>query len=267
MSTKNNISSSQELFLKKHKQNVIMINIYRLLIFITFFGLWELSARYDLIDDFIFSSPSRIIRTLTNMTLDGSLFYHIGITLFETLFSFLVGSLVGILIAILLWWNKNVAKVVEPYLVVLNSLPKTALAPIIIVWLGNNMRAIIITAISVSIVVTILNVYNGFITVDEDKIKLIYTFDGNKKDVLTKVMLPSNVGNIISTMKVNIGLSLIGVIIGEFLAAKAGLGYLIVYGSQVFKLDWVMMSILILALVATGLYQCIVWLENRIKRY
>ncbi|MFP4698211.1 MAG: ABC transporter permease [Eubacteriales bacterium] len=267
MSTKNNVSEAQLKFLKKHKKNKLLINIYRLLIFLVFFGFWETSAKLKLIDPFIFSSPSRIINTFTSMLLDGSIFYHTGITLYETLLSFFLGTTLGIIIAIILWCNKSIAKVFEPYLVVLNSLPKTALAPILIVWLGNNMKSIIFTALSVSIIVTILNVYNGFIHVDEDKIKLIYTFNGKKKDVMKKVIIPSNIPNIISTMKVNIGLSLIGVIIGEFLAARAGLGYLIVYGSQVFKLDWVMMSIIILALLATALYQLIIWIENKIKRF
>ncbi|TCT14619.1 NitT/TauT family transport system permease protein [Natranaerovirga pectinivora] len=267
MSTKNKMSTAQESFLRKHKREILLVNIYRLIVFIAFFGLWEVSSRLKLIDSFIFSSPSRIIKTFYNMLMDGSIFYHTGITIFETLVSFSLGSILGIIIAIILWWNKTIAKVLEPYLVVLNSLPKTALAPILIVWLGNNMKSIIFTALTVSIVVTILNVYNGFINVEEDMIKLIYTFNGKKQDVLKKVILPSNIPTIISTMKINIGLSLIGVIIGEFLAAKAGLGYLIVYGSQVFRLDWVMMSIILLALLATALYQGIVFIEKRIKRY
>lgn len=263
---KSNTLQTQESFIKKYKQDKMLIRISRFFLFIIFFGLWEICAYTKIIDSFIFSSPSRIVTCFIQMSKNGSIFYHIGITLYETILSFAIGTILGIAIAILLWWNEIIAKILEPYLVVLNSLPKTALAPIIIVWLGNTTKSIIFTALTISIVVTILNVYNGFIEVDKEKIKLIYTFNGTKRHVLSKVVFPSNFSNIISTMKVNIGLCLIGVIIGEFLVAKNGLGYLIVYGSQVFKLDWVMMSILILALMATGMYQLIVWIEKKYSR-
>ncbi len=260
-------SEKQAAFIKNHKKQRMMITLLRLLVLILFIALWEGASNYQLIDAFIFSSPSRILQTLSEMVINGSIFYHTGITLFEILVSFSLGTFLGVLIAILLWWNHQVSKILEPYLVVLNSLPKTALAPILIVWLGHNIKSIIIIALTVSIVVTILNTLNGFHSVDKDKIKLIYTFGGSKMDVLRKVVIPANYANIISTMKVNIGLSLIGVIIGELLAARAGLGYLIIYGSQVFKMDWVMMSLILLALLATGLYQGIVYLEKKVSRY
>ena len=174
------------------------------------------------------------------MAKDGSLFYHTGVTLLETFISFALVISLGLLIAILLWWNDSVAKVLEPYLVILNSLPKTALAPIFIVWLGNNMKTIIVAAVSVAIFGSIITLYSNFQAVEEDKKKLIFTFGGTKKDILFKVILPSNIPSIISVMKVNIGLSLVGVIIGEFLAAKAGLGYLIIYGSQVFSCVYIL---------------------------
>jgi NitT/TauT family transport system permease protein len=174
---------------------------------------------------------------------------------------------IGIIVAVILWWNDNISKVLEPYLIVLNSLPKSALAPVFIVWLGNNMKTIIVAAISVAVFGSIITLYSDFKSVEEDKIKLIYTLGGNKRDVLTKVVIPANIPSIISLMKVNIGLSLVGVIIGEFLAAKAGLGYLIIYGSQVFKLDWVILSIVVLCIVATGLYKLLVLFEKKVTRY
>jgi NitT/TauT family transport system permease protein len=200
------------------------------------------------------------------MAMDGSLFYHIGITLFETLASFALVNIIGIIFAIIIWWNDSIAKVLEPYLIVLNSLPKSALAPVFIVWLGNNMKTIIVAAISVALFGTIITLYSDFKAVEEDKIKLIYTLGGKKKDVLYKVIIPSNIPSMISLMKVNIGLSLVGVIIGEFLAAKAGLGYLIVYGSQIFRLDWVIMSIVILCVIATGLYKLLSFFENKYSK-
>jgi NitT/TauT family transport system permease protein len=169
---------------------------------------------------------------------------------------------IGILLAVLLWWNETVARVLEPYLVVLNSLPKTALAPVFIVWLGNNMKTIIVAAVSVAVFSTTITLYNTFQEMDPGKIKMIRTLGGQKKDILCKLILPGNVPAIISAMKVDIGLTLVGVIIGEFVAAKAGLGYLIIYGSQVFKLDYVLLSIVILCLISTGLYLLISLLEK-----
>lgn len=230
----NNISKEQSAFIHKERQKVIYIRMYQIFIFVAFFALWEIASFFTWINPFIFSSPSRVITTFCNMIVDKSLFYHIGITLLETLTSFALVIVISIALAILLWWNNTISKVLEPYLVVLNSLPKSALAPILIVWFGNNMKTIIITAISVAVFGSILNIYTGFCSVDPDKIKLIKTLKGSKLDCLKLIVIPSSIPLIISIMKVNIGLSLVGVVIGEFLAAKAGLGYLIIYGSQVF---------------------------------
>ena len=257
------VSNIQRDFISNHQKRKRMVIYIRVLILIVFFALWEFSARAGILDAFIFSSPTRILSCMLQMTSDGSLFYHTGITIAETIISFLLVTGIGLLVAILLWTKQSLSEILEPYLVVLNSLPKTALAPVLIVWLGNNIKTIIVAAVSVAVFGTILTIYTGFQSVDPEKIKLIYTFQGTRKDVLLKVILPSTVPLIISTMKVNIGLSLVGVIIGEFLAANAGLGYLIIYGSQVFKLDWVLMSILILCVLAGILYLITGRLEKR----
>ena len=194
--------------------------------------------------------------------LTGDLLKHIGITLAETFGSFFLVASISLLIAILLWWNTTLSEIFEPYFVILNSLPKSAMAPIFIVWLGNNMKTIIITAISVAIFGSILNLFTSFQTTDPDKLKLIYTLHGNRLDCLTKVILPINFPAILSILKVDIGLCLIGVVIGEFLAARKGLGYLIIYGSQVFKMDWVMLSIVLLCLIAALLYGILNQLEK-----
>lgn len=264
-STQVNFSPAHEAYVKRHLKQIRNIRIVQLLIIVSFILLWEVTTRLGIVDSFIFSSPSRVVKTFLTMSKDGIIFYHIGVTLLETLVSFSLVIIIGLLFAILLWWNKSIAKVLEPYLVVLNSLPKSALAPVFIVWLGNNMKTIIVAAISVAVFGTIITLYTSFTSVEEDKIKLILTLGGNRRDVLFKVVLPSNISSLISVMKVNIGLSLVGVIIGEFLAAKAGLGYLIIYGSQVFKLDWVIMSIVILSFMATGLYQLLAFFERKYK--
>lgn len=248
------ISSAQAKYIRNLERQKRRIHVYQLLIAVVFFGLWEAATRVGWLDSFIFSSPARIVKTIAYMIKDGSFFLHLGITLGETFLSFILVLVFGILIAIALWWNKSVSHTVEPYLVALNSLPKTALAPMLIVWFGNNVKTIIVCAISLAVFSTIINLYTSFVSIDSNKILLIRTLGGKKKDILSKVILPGSVPSLISCMKVNIGLCLVGVIIGEFLAANAGLGYLIIYGSQVFKLDWVVMSIVVLCIVATGLY-------------
>ncbi len=227
----------------------------RALIFFGFAALWEIAAQLDWINAFIFSSPSRIARTFLDMLNDGSIFNHISITLGETLLSFVLILVFGIGIALMLWLCGPLSDVLEPYFVILNSLPKSALAPMLIVWLGNNAKAIIVTAVSVAIFGTVLNIYTSFTGTDPDKIKLMRTLGARRLQILTKLVLPASINTIISNMKVNIGLCLVGVIIGEFLAAKSGLGYLIIYGSQVFKMDWVAMSIVILCLMSMLLFK------------
>lgn len=256
------MSPIQLRYMKETKRLKRIISSARILLFVGFISLWEAAAFLGVIDDFIFSSPSRIIKTFASMAANGSIFYHLAVTVAETFISFSLIVILGIGTAILLWSNKIISSVLEPYLVLLNSLPKSALAPMIIVWLGNNAKAIIITAISVAVFGTILNIYTCFTETDRDKILLIQTLGGSKKTILTKVILPASIKTIISNMKVNIGLSLVGVIIGEFLAAKAGLGYLIIYGSQVFKMDWVAMSIVILCIISVILFKIIDFIEK-----
>lgn len=254
--------STQEIYIRKQHRIKFTIAFVRILIFIFFLALWELGAHFKLIDSFFFSSPSRIVTTFIDMCKNNALFLHIGITLAETLISFLLVLVIGLFISLLLWQFPKLAAIFEPYLVILNSLPKSALAPLLIVWFGTNMKTIIIAGISVAIFGSIINLYTGFQEIESDKIKLIHTLGGKNKDILSKVVLPSSIPYILGIMKVNIGLCLVGVIIGEFIGAKQGLGYLIIYGSQVFKLDWVIMSIVILCIVAMGLYSLINLLEK-----
>lgn len=256
------ISLAQQNFLLAQKRHKRSVRTSRLCIFLLFFGLWEVASQSGLIDSFIFSSPSKLFLCAYGMILDHTLFTNIGITLLETIVSFLLVIFFALFITIILWFNKHISETLEPYLVVLNSLPKSALAPLLIVWLGANYNTIIITGMSVAIFGSILSLYNSFQSVDTEKVKLIYTLGGNKFHVLTKVVLPSSLPSLFSIMKVNIGLCLVGVIIGEFIAARAGLGYLIIYGSQVFKLDWVILSIAILCIIAIALYQAIAIAEK-----
>lgn len=258
----------------EHQAYLLSVKLYRrkvlftqLFILISSIVLWELAALWRWVDPFITSQPSRILNTLVSLHNQGNLYHHIGITVFETVVGFVSGTILGTAIAILLWWSDFLAEVLDPYLVVLNSLPKIALGPIIIVWMGSGMAAIITMALLISLVVTILGVYSGFTQVDQNKIKLLRTFGASKWQVLGKVILPASVPTIVSALKINVGLSWVGVIVGEFLVSRAGLGYLIVYGGQVFRLDLVMTSVVILSIAAALMYQAVVLLERFILRW
>lgn len=258
------LSAAQLAYLRQYRRQKLFIKICQFLILFFFLILWETAVNLDWIDGFIFSSPSRILQTFFRMCKDGSFFLHLGTTLAEVFISFGLIVCVGYLTAVLLWFFPNLSKILEPYFVVLNSLPKSALAPLLIVWLGANIKTIIVAGISVAIFGTILSLYTAFMETDSEDQLLIYTLQGKKHHILTKVLFPSTLPTLISVMKVNIGLALVGVIIGEFLAARQGLGYLIIYGSQVFKLDMVILSIVVLCIVAVGLYQLIQLFERRL---
>lgn len=263
----NKISYAQEQFLFRLRRHRLIVVFARVLILLLFLVLWGVCSDTGIIDSFIFSSPSRIALCFWEMVTDRSIFLHIGITLYETIVSFLLVTLFSIFIAILLWCSRKLSEILEPYLVVLNSLPKSALAPLLIVWLGATPATIIVAGMSVAIFGSIMNLYTSFTTVDQEKIKLIYTLHGNRRHALFKVVLPSSVPAIISNMKVNIGLCLVGVVIGEFLAARNGLGYLIIYSSQVFKMDWLIMSIVLLCIMAMALYAVIGIIEKLYEKH
>ena len=268
--TKNRKKASSELtrqeeFIRKHRRHHHEITSWRTIIFVLFLVLWEVSANLKWIDSFFFSSPSRVARCFVDQIRNNSMLAHIGVTLLETLLSFLLVILFSLLVSTLLWHSKKLSEILEPYLVVLNSLPKSALAPLFIVWLGTGTRTIIVAGMSVAVFGSIISFYTGFQQVDPEKITLIHTLGGSRRDAFCKVVLPGSVPILLSTAKVNIGLALVGVIIGEFLAARRGLGYLIIYGSQVFQLDMVITSIIVLCIIALGFYQSIQVIEHQIK--
>ncbi|HBV96014.1 MAG: sulfonate ABC transporter permease [Peptococcaceae bacterium BICA1-7] len=262
-----NISPERRDYLRRTHRKRMLVLITQLFILMAFFAVWELAARMQWIDPFITSQPSGVLKTLKSLHAGGSLYLHVWTTIWETFVGFTAGTAGGLLIAVLLWWSNFLSRVSEPYLVVLNALPKVALGPILIVWMGNGMGAIIAMALLISIIVTIISMLNGFLTVDQDKIKLLKTFGASRYQILCKVILPASLPNIISALKVNVGLSWVGVIMGEFLVSKAGLGYLIIYGSQVFKLDIVMASVIILAVAAAAMYLGVSYLEKKMLKW
>ena len=256
------ISLGYQNYLKDLKIEKYKILTSQIVIFVGFLVIWEVLANKGFINTFLFSQPSAIYKLFMRYVESGQLMTHIYVSVYETCVGLAIGTIFGIFIAILLWWSERLSKILDPFLVVLNALPKTALAPIIIVWVGAGVKGIIVTAVTISIVVTILSAYNYFINIDINKIKMLKSFGASKAQILFKLILPANIGNIINLTKINIGMAWVGVIVGEFLVSRYGIGYLIVYGSQVFKLDLVMMGVFILAFCAWIMYEIVNIIEK-----
>lgn len=263
---KPNYSKEYKNYLKKIRINKSVIITIQLTILIAIFVFWEIFAITGVIDSFIMSSPSKILNQIALLFNNGTLFYHIGITLNEAIIGFLIATLGGTLIAIILWWNKTLRKILDPYVVVLNSLPKIALGPILIIWIGAGTGAIIAMDVLIMIVITILSMLNAFNSCDESKILLLKSMGANKLQILCKLILPNSLLEFISVLKINVGLTWVGTIMGEYLVSRAGLGYLIVYGGQVFKLDLVMASTIILCILAAIMYFLIVLIEKFVEK-
>ena len=261
------VSLERQAWLRRRKRTKALVCGTRVLLLALFFSLWEAAARLGWIDPFIVSCPSRVWRTLCNLWDTGELWLHLGTSCLETVVGFLLGTVAGALIAVALWLSPTLFRILDPYLVVLNSLPKTALGPVFIVWIGAGPASIIAMTLAISLIVTILEVHNGFRTTDDGKLRLLRSMGAGKWQILFKLVLPANFTTLINALKVNVGLSWVGVIMGEFLVSRAGLGYLIVYGSQVFKMDLVMATVLLLALAAAGMYQGILLLEKVLKKH
>lgn len=260
------LSAERKLYLQKKQRYHRSIRIAQWMLLVGLLLLWEVTADLGIIDSFIMSQPSRMLDTFFTL-LKGDLLLHIGVTLYETLVGFLLGAAIGVLTAVALWWSPFLSKVLEPYLVVLNSLPKIALGPVIIIWVGAGTKAIVVMALAISMVVTILEMLSGFLSTDEELLKMASTFGATRGQLFRKIVMPYNIGTLFNSLKINIGLSLVGVIAGEFLISKAGLGYLIVYGGQVFQLDLVMTSVVILAVMAALMYQAVVLVEHFAARH
>lgn len=255
------------VFLRNQKLKKYTILFIQIAILVILFTLWEILTRKGIIDVFFFSSPSRVLKTIKSLYSSGELFYHMGVTLSETLLAFTIATGVGFVIALLLWMSDYARKVLEPYLVVLNSLPKIALGPIIIIWMGAGSKAIVTMGILIVIIVTIMSILSAFLACDNDMIMLCKSLGANKFQTFFKVVLPNSLPEIVTVLKINIGLSWIGAIMGEYLVSRAGLGYLLIYGGQVFQLDLVITSTLLLCTLASLMYLAVAIFEKiTIKR-
>ena len=260
------MTTEHKKYLKKMKKLRILTLSLQIGLFILFFALWELVAYFEIVDPFIISSPSRILKIIISLGSGGDLFRHIWATLYETVAGFLISTVLGTVIAIILWWSPLIKGVTEPYLVTLNALPKIALGPIIIIWVGAGKASIITMAVLICIVITTISVLTGFITVDREKIMLLKSMKATKLQIFVKLVFPANLPTIISVLKINVGLSWVGTIMGEYLVSREGIGYLIVYGSQVFQLDLVMASTVLLCLLAALMYGGVALIEKLISR-
>jgi len=243
------------------RQHIFAVQLSML---VAMFLLWELAGRLRWIDVLLFSYPSKIFAQIGKDVVSGEIWAHVGVTVGETVVGFLLGTLVGTLLAVLIWWSPFLSKVLDPYMVVFNSMPKVALGPIFIVMFGAGFTAIVMTTLSITVIITTLVVYNSFNEVDPNYVKVIRTFGGERSEIFAKVVFPASFPTIVSTLKVNVGMAWVGVIVGEFLVAKQGLGYLIIYGFQVFNFTLVLSSLLIIAAVATAMYQLVVYAERKL---
>lgn len=253
-------------YLTRRKLRKVLTISLQIGVLALFLGLWELIAHFKIVDPFIISSPSRIVKIIIKLHVQNNLYQHIWATLYETVLGFLISTVAGTLIAIILWWNRLIKDVAEPYLITLNALPKIALGPIIIIWVGAGKSAIVTMAILICIVITIISMLTGFTSVDKEKIMLLKSMHANKMQIFLKLVFPANLPTLISVLKINVGLSWVGTIMGEYLVSREGIGYLIVYGSQVFQLDLVMASTVILCILAALMYGAVALLEKFIKK-
>ena len=259
------INNSNDLKRKILKEKILVLTLQVTLI-MSFLITWEILSRKGIISSFLFSSPTKVLKTLKDLYLDGLLWTHIWATLYEIIISFIIGIIFGFIIAIILYEIPLLERVCAPFLTMINSLPKVALGPIIIIWFGANIKSVIVMALLINLIVSILNIYNGFQGVDSYRLKLLETLGSSKKDTLKYLIIPESKRTILSSLKINISMTLIGVIMGEFLVSKKGLGYLIIYGTQVFKLDLVMTGIFLLIIISFILYKIVTYFEKKWSR-
>lgn len=259
-------SKAHTRWLKKQKKEKVLILFLQIGIFVMLIALWEILTSLRVLDPFFFSSPSRVIKSLIELFNGGQMFTHIGTTLLETVLGFSISTILGTLIAIALWWNKTIRRIFEPYIVVFNALPKIALGPLIIIWFGTGLQSILVMCVLICIVITTMSMLNSFLSCDVDKILLMKSMKASKTQIFFHLIFPNSFGELISVLKINVGLSWVGTIMGEYLSSRAGLGYLIQYGGQIFNINLVMASTVLLCILAAGMYFAISKFEKIYKR-
>ena len=252
-------------YLKQLKKRKRLVYITQILIITILLITWELLSKLGIINTFLFSSPSNILKTIISLISSNNFYHHVLTTIYEILISTFISFTLGFIIASLLWSNEFLRQIFDPYLTIINSLPKVALGPLIIIWVGASINSIIFMSLMISLFITIINLYTFFINTPNNYITLLLSMKANKLTIYKKVIIPSNLKNIIGILKINVSMNLIGVIMGELLVSKQGLGYLIMYGSEVFNINLVITSVFVLGLISTILYYLIDYFEKKIN--
>jgi NitT/TauT family transport system permease protein len=256
-------------WLRQERRAQLTVRLAQAAILAAILVLWEVLPRAHIINPLFTSYPSAIWPTFLELmkgtAQQAGILAHTWATVLATVVGFTAAMALGVVIAAALWWWNSLYKVLDPYLVVANAMPKTAFVPIFYIWLGAAL-SVYGMSLAISLFITILMIYSGFQGIDPNKIKLAQTFGATKGQILTKVVLPGSVPTLIAALKVNAGLSLVGVVVGEFQSANLGLGYLILYGSQILKMNIVMTAITLLAIVSSLMYLAISWLETAVMR-
>jgi NitT/TauT family transport system permease protein len=229
-------------------------------------GLWELGVRAGRIDPFFWSQPSAIWRTAIVFVTQGSALYDTWFTVSATLVGFLIGTVSGAAVGLSFWWSRNVSAVLEPFVIVFHAVPKLAFAPLIILLFGIGISSKIALAIALTMVISILAAHGGVKAVDDDLVRLMYTLGASRRQVFTKVVIPSSMPWIISSMRINIGMALAGTIVGEFVSSQHGLGKLILYAGSTYEMALIWVGIIVLSAVAVGMYAAVIRLERVLLR-
>lgn len=259
-------SKNYKNFLRQKKMNNFLVLFTQITLLVLFFFIWQFLADKKLIDTFLLSSPKNVYNTILTLIKDNNFWNHIFITLYEIIISFIIGNIIGLVISTILWFNKFISKVLEPFFTILNSLPKVALGPLIIVWAGANIKSIIIMALLISTIISIININNAFKNTDKNRINIVKSMGASKIQVFKYVVFPSNINQIVESFKLNISMCFVGVIMGELLVSKEGIGYLIIYGSQVFNMNMVITGIILLVIMTIILYFLVNLIEKVLKK-
>ena len=259
-------SENYKKYLKRIKRNNILVFFTQVLIIVLFIIIWQFLSDKKIINTFLFSNPKKILETIVELINNKTFFKHIFTTVYEIIISFILGNLIGLLIASLLWFNRFLSRVFEPFLTILNALPKVALGPLIIIISGANIKSIIVMSLLISSIISIINIHNSFKSTDLNKIKIVKSMGANTFQTYYYVVLRGNYTKIIESFKINISMCFVGVIMGELLVSKQGIGYLIMYGSQVFNMNLVLTGIVLLIILTILLYVIIEYIEKASKK-
>jgi NitT/TauT family transport system permease protein len=225
-------------------------------------ALWEIAAETGVIDAFFWSQPSAIFHTLTIFFTTGEAFTDIGFTFRSTILGFFIGTCAGSALGLSFWWSRNYAAIVQPYIICFESLPKLALAPLIVLVFGIGIASKVAIATALTLVVSTLTAYAGVKAVDADGEKLFYSLGATRAQVFRKLVIPSCLPWIISVLRVNIGLALTGAIVGEFIASQHGLGRAILYAGQTYDIAIVWVAVFVLSTLAVIMYVTVSWIER-----